>query len=231
MDKIPGRSFDMALVAFRVYRNTGKRLRWDERGTFDGLPSRYDEWLPVYSPQIAKHLTKSQGNFSASASEFDEELDNFIKPSEGFDRVYAVPRIEHCLSKKFLYQMDKFGNTGGFDQLLDVMENQELDDKGLTLTQIGYMITLISMPIKLWQKQFIEEYGHKFCSALEKRFLESDDQKIRDLDITCYQQAMIAFRQIKTRLSNIKEARKESQVFALKVIKKCLTSQYLEKRI
>ena len=66
--------------------------------------------------------------------------------------------------------------------LLDVMENQELEDKNLNLTSLGYMITLVSMSANLWHKKFIEEYGMRFCNAIEKRFLESDDKEIRELD-------------------------------------------------
>ena len=51
--------------------------------------------------------------------------------------------------------MDKFGNSGGFEQLLQIMENIPLEDKGLTLTAIGYMITLISMPAKYWHTNFV----------------------------------------------------------------------------
>lgn len=85
----------------------------------------------------------------------DHELDNYIQPSYGFERVYAVPRIATCLSKKFLYFMDSFGNQGGFDLLLDILENHPIDEGGLTLTSIGYMITLISMPAKLWHRDFV----------------------------------------------------------------------------
>lgn len=110
-----------------------------------------------------------------------------IQPSFGFERVYAVPRIYSCISKKFLYFMDMFGNEGGFDLILEAMENQELDDKNLTLTAMCYMITLISMPSKLWQKGFIEEYGERFCRAITKRLIESNDDKIRELDMTTSQ--------------------------------------------
>ena len=59
------------------------------------------------------HLSKSQG--VTIKDDDDTDLDNVIQPSNGFSRVYAVPRLTSCLSKKFLYFMDKFGNNGGFD--------------------------------------------------------------------------------------------------------------------
>ena len=99
--------------------------------------------------------------------------------------MYACPRINQCISKKFLYFLDMVGNSGGYDVLLDVMENGTLGEGGLDLTCIGYMITLISMSSKLWHKAFIEDYGPRFCNAIEKRFLESDDKTIRELDQQC----------------------------------------------
>ena len=69
--------------------------------------------------------------------------------------------------------------------LLDVLENEDLDNSDLSLTSLGYMITLISMSYKLWHRKFIDEYGERFCIAIKKRFLESDDVKIRDLDQSC----------------------------------------------
>ena len=38
-------------------------------------------------------------------------------------RVYAVPRILKCISSAYLHQMNLFGNEGGFEMVLDVLEN------------------------------------------------------------------------------------------------------------
>ena len=93
------------------------------------------------------------------------------------------------------------------------------------------MVTLISMSAKLWHKTFIEEYGMRFCNAIEKRFLESDDKALRDLDVQCSFQAIYATKDIKRRLMTEAEATEAMEVFKLKFIKKCLESQFLEKRI
>ena len=227
----PGRVVEFAWVAFRVYRETGKRMRKDTRGTYDGWSAKFDEWMPIYTNLIVPHRTKSQGNKASAKDQEDEELDSVIQPSFGFERVYAVPRIYSCLSKRFLYQLDKFGNAGGFEELLAVMETHPLEDKNLSLTSLGYMITLISMPSKLWHKQFIEQYGARFCAAIIKRFLESDDAKIRDLDQACSCQAIIATEMIQSRIMPRPQARKAMELFKLQFIKLCLSSQFLEKRI
>jgi len=217
-----GRVIPMCFVAFRVYREKGRKLRQDERGVYEGYGSKYDEWIPLNSPCFATHLSKSQG--FEEKEEDDADIDKFIQPSLGFDRVYAVPRIYSSLSKKFIYLMDMFGNSGGFDELLEVMESQELDDKNLTLTAVGYLITLVSMPSKLWHKDFVASHGARFCAAIEKRFLESDDVKLRELDQNCSYQAILATSMIRARSMRRAEARKEMEVFNLKFTKRCLES-------
>ena len=104
--------------------------------------------------------------------------------------------------------MDSFGNQSGFEVLLNVMENQELENDNLSLTSLGYMITLISMPYKLWHRDFIAQYGARFCDAIENRFLDSEDVKIRDVDNSCTYQAVMATNMIKERLMPRSEARK-----------------------
>lgn len=53
-----GREVTMAFIGFRVYRSYGKKMRSDERGLFDGWSSKFDEWIPIYSPRIQPHLSK-----------------------------------------------------------------------------------------------------------------------------------------------------------------------------
>ena len=55
----PDRVVPFLLVGFRVYRETGKKLKQDEHGIFEGWGARYDEWTPLHSPYFAPHLTKS----------------------------------------------------------------------------------------------------------------------------------------------------------------------------
>lgn len=47
-----GRAVLVGFVGYRIYRTTGKRIREDERGVFDGWTSKFDENIPVFSPRI-----------------------------------------------------------------------------------------------------------------------------------------------------------------------------------
>lgn len=51
-DNTSGRPVLVGNCGFRVYRDHGKKMRQDERGQFDGWSSRYDEYIPVFSPRI-----------------------------------------------------------------------------------------------------------------------------------------------------------------------------------
>jgi hypothetical protein len=63
------------LIGFRIYLREGKRE--DGIGAYDGYNERFDEQIPLYSPKIAKILSKTGIN-SNEDYEIDEELDDVI---------------------------------------------------------------------------------------------------------------------------------------------------------
>ena len=53
-----------------------------------------------------------------------DEFDGVIEPMVESHKVnYMIPRVYFCQSKLFLKLINDFGNEGGFDMLLDVLEN------------------------------------------------------------------------------------------------------------
>lgn len=50
--KADGRPHLVANIGFRVYRPTGKKIKEDGKGTYDGWADRYDEYIPIYSPRL-----------------------------------------------------------------------------------------------------------------------------------------------------------------------------------
>lgn len=63
--------------------------------------------------------------------------------------------------------MNQFGHNGGFAAILDTLENK-VPDENLSLTTMGYMITMISMPSKLFHKDYISEIAARFASAMKR---------------------------------------------------------------
>jgi hypothetical protein len=52
-------------------------------------------------------------------------MDSQIQPEQGFTRVYAVPRIRKCISSVFLHLINLFGNQGGFELVLNLLQQTE----------------------------------------------------------------------------------------------------------
>mmetsp|Transcript_399 Transcript_399/g.581 ORF Transcript_399/g.581 Transcript_399/m.581 type:complete len:113 (+) Transcript_399:394-732(+) len=51
-DSLASRPVLICNIGFRVYRTVGKKIRTDEHGTYDGWSSKYDEYIPLFSPRI-----------------------------------------------------------------------------------------------------------------------------------------------------------------------------------
>ena len=158
-DSSSGRKVLMANVGFRVYCEDGKKS--DEIGRFDGWSNRYDEMIPCFNPRIMPHLSRYMRTNIDDDEDVDVAIDDIIKPEAGHSRVYAVPRIQSCISSRFISYMNRFGNSGGFDAILETLTNGVFDEK-LTLTTMGYMITMVSMPAKLFHKTWMADYAQKF---------------------------------------------------------------------
>lgn len=73
-----GRIIPMCLVGFRVYRTTGKKLKKDAHGVFEGWGKKYDEWVAMFSPYLARHLTRTVSGGDVGIRKLDTALDDHI---------------------------------------------------------------------------------------------------------------------------------------------------------
>ena len=114
----------MAFIGYRIYTENGTKS--DEKGNFEGWSAKFDEWISIYSPKIQPFMTKSQKGESIDV-DLDEDMDSQIVPEEGFSKVYAVPRIRKCISSIFLHIINLFGNEGGFNIVLNLLQSNSED--------------------------------------------------------------------------------------------------------
>ena len=77
--------------------------------------------------------------------------------------------------------MNHFGSKGGWNLLLDTLTNKSCDEN-LTLTAMSYMITMISMPSKLFHRDWINEFAAKFAGAMINQLLNSPDKILKDIN-------------------------------------------------
>jgi hypothetical protein len=172
----------MAFIGYRIYTENGTKS--DEKGNFEGWSGKFDEWISLYSPKIQPFMTKSQKGESIDV-DLDEDMDSQITPEEGFSRVYAVPRIRKCISSVFLHIINLFGNEGGFNIVLNLLQSNSEDlqqEEGLfDLNVLASIVHCISYSYIIYHKEFIQEYGPKFVDLCIKRLRDAPEKQLRDV--------------------------------------------------
>lgn len=157
--QLDGREVLMAYCAMRVYRETTGALtqQKDDIGTFKGFSARFDEWIAVYGPRISiwgSHVGKTSKDIDDNLDDLEEEMDELFTVPEGMKRVYAVPRAFQCKSEIYVEIVNMFGNLGGFDCILDLLENGTMSDKEgeLNIMIIGCLGQIITNPFPVYHK-------------------------------------------------------------------------------
>jgi hypothetical protein len=169
----------LALIAYRVYRKTISQIRKDERGTYEGWSAKFDEWIPIFSPRIMPWATRC-GITNIDDGDLEEEIDDLVEPEAGMEKVFAVPRIFKCISSQFLHFINLFGNAGGFDIIIDILENAKVEGS-LSITVLGCLAQIITFPSVVMHKDFIAQYGQRISDAIRKRLLQATDKSLRDV--------------------------------------------------
>ena len=178
---LPGRpGVPHVKIGFRVYRENARNYSLDQYGKYSGYGSQYDKWYPLFSPNIQPYLSRSAGRRSKQY-DLQDEFDAVVEPQEGHSQVYIIPRVQYCTSRLFCDLLNNFGNENGFEMILDVLENGE-SGPDLTLPTLAYLTTLISMPGKMWNLEYIKVFGPRVIKAAKKQFLDSADKSIRGID-------------------------------------------------
>lgn len=105
-----------------------------------------------------------------------------ISPEEGLKEVFAVPRVYKCISHRFLHFINVFGNQGGFDEILDILENGEVvEGEGLNIQVMGVLAKIITNPWPVYHKNFTQKNGKKIAQSIRKRLLQAPDKMMRDV--------------------------------------------------
>ena len=83
--------------------------------------------------------------------------------------------------------------------MLDTLENGVVDEN-LTLTTMGYMITMLSMPAKLFHKDWMAENAVRFTNAMKKQLLDAPDKILKNVTAGDVNQIQISIKSINMRV-------------------------------
>ena len=96
---------------------------------------------------------------------------------------------------------------------------------------MGNLATLISLPANIYHKKFMDEFGARICNAIKARLLGASDKSIRDVRKEHIDTILKAVGSVQARIMEKEASAKELEIFKLEMSKKCLESEFLERRI
>ena len=96
---------------------------------------------------------------------------------------------------------------------------------------MGYMITMISMPVRLFHRDWMAEFAQPFTKAMAKQLLGASDKLMKDVTPGDVAQIQISMQSINGRVMLKEAAKMEAELLKLQITKKGLGSELLERRI
>jgi len=94
-------------------------------------------------------------------------IDKCLEPREGYEKVYAVPRLWKCTSSMYINCIDLFGNAGCFDLVVELLEKpiEEAPD----LETLMILCQYITLPHIVLHEDFVRKYASRFANLVRNR--------------------------------------------------------------
>ena len=164
---------------------------------------------------------------------------------------YCLPRQRGCVAEKFINLMNTFGTEGGFDEIRKTLRrgtpNEREEDSEPTrdisapgparasnrkpdgkpkpsLLAICHLALMISMPLKLFHYDYLEEFAAEFVACVLAHVESASTAEVKSLEPHNIDELLSSIIAVTYMSSDEKgDAMAESQEIKLKVLKKCLT--------
>ena len=227
------RTYMNARVGFRTYKEDGSKE--DARGKYEGWSASQDEDIPIFSPRLAQFDTRHQ-KYVKNEDKIEEDLDDYVKPAEGQELVYAVPRIRKCTSRVYIDCINLFGNEGCFDIILNLLNNANMvesceDGTSLDVSAMGLLSKCITHPHTVYHKNFITKNGAAIAKQVRDRLLNASDKSLREIKGQDINQLLTSVESICQRFMEKDDYQKDNEELKLRLSAKCLSSEFLDRRI
>jgi len=145
--------------------------------------------------------------------------------------VYAVPRIRKCTSSLFIRLINFFGNAGGFELVLSILNKEEGEAGSVDLNLLGIIVASLSSPYQIYHKEFITELGPQFVDICVKRLRSAPEKSLRDVRRERIDSIIKSVDNFQRRVCPKEDREKQTEVLRLEVALMCLKSSFLERRI
>ena len=225
-----GRSWMLTLIGFRVYNPNGAKTD-DEGKKFDGWSQRFDEWVPLWSPKVAKlhSHTKPKGGKNSRFYE-DTIIDDASDPQvrEGENPIFAVLRPRKSKSYLLIECLNLFGSQGGYDKMLDIMNDRE---NPIDFTLLAHYMDCIGKVFPMYHRDFVKTFASDVKTAVENAILNAPEASIRNVRREKIDGIISKLNDLLKRIYTYDQRDTEIEHLNLSIILMCLKSNFLERRI
>lgn len=183
----------MVQIAFRIYHPEGDKK--DKNGEkFFGWEESYDEWFPLYSARLNRFNTHTSENIdymteaaqnknsttkasTDQSNNFDitDELDDLVSEI-GDNKIFAVQRAQ-CRSDLLIDFLNLFGNLGGFEKMLSILQEESRSTNDLNL--MGSYVECLGKSAPVFHRKFAEEFIPKLEEVVRAKMLGAQTAQLR----------------------------------------------------
>ena len=177
---VTGRKFMNLDIAFRIYCDNGDKKDLDGK-RYKGWSAKFDEIISANSPRIAKLHTHTRSDEGRHVRGYEEPpTDDTSDPAQAADgeRIYAVIRQRKSKSALLTRLLNQFGQMGGYDLLMQKIENAE--DRMSFETMKAYL-DIIGKNYAFYHRDFAQEFIPKITDLVRRSILEAPAQHIRNV--------------------------------------------------
>ena len=190
-------------VGFRRYDEEGDREDEEGRSYYE-TSNRDDDWLVVMDPRLAKKgtMVSKHQNRDSEETMIDDSNDHIY--TAGGDVVFALTRQMHCRSTFMIQMINKFGELGGFDLILNRIKNTE---NWAPIEVVTLLVSVVGNISLLLHKDFADEYIPSLKSAVWNNIVKSPESNIRNFTKERLDEIIEACETLFKRLYSINERR------------------------
>lgn len=229
--KVDEKNIKEIFIGYRVY-DEEEGDRYDSEGRkFIGWSSKYDEWFSIANPRIRQKNSMAKKFFMGSSSNNEDvvldDANDKIYSIEG-QRIYGLTRPGHCKSIFTVGLVNKFGEQGGFDKILQRISDIE---RWAPIEVVSIMMTILENLNSVLHRDFVYEYVPRLKEAVWRNLLESPESNIRNFTKERIDSILNAFDILLKRAYSLPEKNEMVESLNLQICSICFDSKFLERKL
>jgi hypothetical protein len=217
-------------IGYRIYTPQGEKV--DHEGQrFVGWSSRYDEWISVNNPRVAAFGKMAKKLYMGSSSNSEDQSVDDTNDKVLVDenrQIFAVPRKDGCKSIFLVELVQSIGEKGGWDRVIERMNNEK---NWMPIDVMSAIVNMIGQVYGIFHRDFAYELFPKVREALYKSILTSPTENISNFTKERMDDILKALDPILKRIVSVPEKNDFIENLNLEICSICFGAEFLDRRL